>query len=416
VVGAETATNQRRTSLSSLTGPAPTLVATVAVVAVLALHGLRWSGVNSGGWVDLDVYLQGARTVLRGTPLYEAHVGVLPFTYSPFAAALFTPLLLLGADAARWVFTAGSLVSYLVAVGAFGWRLRLPARHLALVALAGLALEPFVRTILLGQVNLYLMAAVALDCLVVRSRHRGWLVGLAAGIKIVPGVFVLFFILRRDWRSALRAACGFLLTVVCGALVAPNDSLGYWSGGLFGISHWGPVAVVDGKNQSFTGQLARLSHNPSPLMVTALVLTCAGLALGVAAARRQLQIGDDVAALSAIAIGGLLASPLSWTHHWVWAIPAVMVLVSRRQWVMAWLVGAVFALGSARGVALQPLQHSLTFQQQWASATYVMAGTALLAVWAIRQSRHGDRPSPVPVAVPAAVLVVATDDPKGDGP
>src|SRR5450759_131896 len=130
---------------------------------------------------------------------------------------------------------------------------------------------------LLCPVNLYLMAAVVVDCLVVRSSHRGWLVGLAAGIKVVPGVFVVYFVLQRDWRSAVRSTCVFMLTVACGAVVAPQDSLRYWTGGLFGISHWGPVAVVDGKNQSLIGQLARFSHDPSPLMVTALVLSASGL-------------------------------------------------------------------------------------------------------------------------------------------
>jgi alpha-1,2-mannosyltransferase len=365
-------------------------------LAVVALFCLRWSGVNSGNWADLDVYTRGAQAIVAGTPLYEPQAGVLPFTYSPFAAVFFTPLHLLSSTGARWVFTIGSLVSYLVAVGVCGWRLRLPWRHLALVALAGMALEPFVRTMLLGQVNLYLMAAVVVDCLVIRSSHRGWLVGVAAGNKVVPGVFVLYFVLQRDWRSALRAACGFLVTVAIGAIVAPQDSLRYWTGGLFGISHWGPVAVVDGKNQSLIGELARISHNPSPLMVTALVLAASGLVLGIAAAHRQLQIGDDVAALTAVAVGGLLASPLSWTHHWVWGVPAIMVLVSRRHWVTAWLLGVVFAAGSARGVTLQPSQESLTLLQQMASATYVAAGTGLLAIWAFGSGGNHSAPTPPP--------------------
>jgi alpha-1,2-mannosyltransferase len=308
---------------------------------------------------------------------------------------VFTPLHLLTTTAARWVFTLGSLVSYLVVVGALGWRLRLPWRHLALVALAGMALEPFVRTMVLGQINLYLMAAVVVDCLVLRSSRRGWLVGLAAGIKVVPGVFVVYFVLQRDWRSALRAACGFLGTVVCGAVVAPQDSLKYWSGGLFEISHFGPAVVVDGKNQSLLGELARISHHPSPLMVTTLVVSVAGLALAIAAAHRQLRIGDNVAALTAVAIGGLLASPLSWTHHWVWGVPAVMVLVSRRHWVTAWLLGLVFAAGAEWGVTVAPAQESLTLLQQLACATYVAAGTGLLAMWAFG-SAGGDSSAPVP--------------------
>jgi alpha-1,2-mannosyltransferase len=358
------------------------------VLAVVVLIWVRWSVVR-GNWADLDVYVRGAQTIIAGAPLYEQPAGVLPFTYSPFAAVLFIPFQLLSTAGARWVFTLGSLVSYLVAVGVCGRRLRLPWRLLALVAVAGMALEPFVRTILLGQVNLYLMAAVVIDCLVIRSSRRGWLVGLAAGIKIVPGVFVLYFVLQRDWRSALRAACGFLLTVVCGAIVAPQDSRQYWTGGLFGISHFGPAAVVDGKNQSLVGELARISQNPAPLLVTELVLFVAALALATAAARRQLRIGDDVAALTAVAIGGLLASPLSWTHHWMWCVPAIMVLVSRRQWAAAWLAGLVFAAGPEWGVTVQRSQDSLTFLQQVACATYVAAGIALLAMWAFATPAGG---------------------------
>jgi alpha-1,2-mannosyltransferase len=385
-----------------------------AVLAVAALYWLRWSGVNSGNWVDLEVYVRGAQAIVTRAPLYASQPGVLPFTYSPFAAVVFSPLLFMGSTGARWVLTLGSLASYVVVIGTFGWRLRLPWRHLVLVALAGMALEPFVRTMLLGQVNLYLMAAVVVDCLMIRSSHRGWLVGLAAGVKVVPGVFVLYFVLQRDWRSALRAGCCFLLTIACGIAVAPQDSLRYWDGGLLGISHWGPVAVVDGKNQSLVGQLARISHNPSPLMVTVLILCASGLALGIAAAHRQFRIGDDVAALTAVAIGGLLASPLSWTHHWVWGVPAIMVLVSRRQWVAAWLIGSVFAAGAARGFTLQPSQESLTLLQQVACCTYVVSGAGLLAVWA-SDSGLGSRsaPTPTPNNTERAALSLAGDVPRG---
>jgi len=362
----------------------------LSVLAVAALVWVRWSVVR-GNWADLDVYVRGAQAIIAGAPLYQQPAGVLPFTYSPFAAVLFIPFQLLSTAGARWVFTLGSVVSYLVAVGVCGRRLRVPWRLLALVAVAGMALEPFVRTILLGQVNLYLMAVVVIDCLVIRSSRRGWLVGLAAGIKIVPGVFVLYFVLQRDWRSALRAAAGFLLTVVCGAIVAPQDSRQYWAGGLFGISHWGPAAVVDGKNQSLVGELTRVSQSPTPLLVTELVLFVAALALAAAAARRQLRIGDDVAALTAVAIGGLLASPLSWTHHWAWCVPVIMVLVSRRQWVTAWLVGLVFAAGPEWGVTVQRSQESLTFLQQAACATYVAAGIAILAMWAFGSAGGGGR-------------------------
>ena len=121
-----------------------------------------------------------------------------------------------------------------------------------------------------------------------------------------------------------------------------------------------------------------------------------GLALAVAAAHRQLRIGEDAAALAAIAIGGLLASPLSWTHHWVWGIPAVLVLVSRRQWLTAWLFGAVFAAGPEFGITIAPSQQSLTLLQQVVFATYVAAGTGLLALWAFGRDEPRYARDPLP--------------------
>ena len=134
------------------------------------------------------------------------------------------------------------------------------------------------------------------------------------------------------------------------------------------------------------------------MAATGLVVVAAGLALGLAAARRQLRIGDEMAALTAVAIAGLLASPLSWTHHWVWGMPAIMILVARRQWMLAWLLGLVFAAGPEFGQTILLAQDSLTLVQQVACATYVAAGTALLALWTFDSgARDGGRtPSPDP--------------------
>src|SRR5665811_1175094 len=43
-------------------------------LAIAALYWLRWSGVNSGNWVDLDVYVRGAQAIVTGAPLYEPPV------------------------------------------------------------------------------------------------------------------------------------------------------------------------------------------------------------------------------------------------------------------------------------------------------------------------------------------------------
>jgi alpha-1,2-mannosyltransferase len=262
-------------------------------------------------------------------------------------------------------------------------RLRMDLALAGLVALAGLTFEPFLRTILLGQINLVLMALVVVDCLVVPPRYRGMLIGLATGIKILPGAFVVFLILKREWWAVGRAVAAFVATVAAGAVFAPGDSRQFWSGGFINLSRWGPEAVIGGDNQSLSAVYMRLTHDLSPPAIVVLVMSVGALALGVVAARRQINSGNEVNALVCIGFASLLASPISWTHHWVWAVVALMVLVEGRRWVGAAVLAAVLVTGpmwfTPRGDFLE-LRHS--WWQIAACLSYVVIGLAYLAFFA----------------------------------
>src|SRR6478736_3170698 len=89
-----------------------TLLAPLALVGTPALAWLQWRGVTKGIWVDSDVYVMGARTLMQGGDLYANATSVdLRFTYAPFAAAMFVPLALLPVEAARCTLTLVSLIS-----------------------------------------------------------------------------------------------------------------------------------------------------------------------------------------------------------------------------------------------------------------------------------------------------------------
>ena len=171
------------------------------------------------------------------------------------------------------------------------------------------------------------------------------LIGIAAGIKLVPGAFILFLVLKREWGAALRCVAAFAVTVGLGAVFAPRDSWQFWSGGFINLSRFGADAVIRGDNQSLTGAFMRLSRDLSPPPILILLLSCGAMALGLVAAKRQIDSGNDVAGLVCIAFASLLASPISWTHHWVWAVIALLVLVQSRRRVAAALLGAVFVIG-----------------------------------------------------------------------
>ena len=80
------------------------------------------------------------------------------------------------------------------------------------------------------------------------------------------------------------------------------------------------------------------------------MITLSALAIffGASVAKRQLDAGCQLDALVALGLGSVLASPVSWTHHWLWVVPLLMVTVFRRRWITSWTLGAVFLFGQWR--------------------------------------------------------------------
>ncbi|WP_084211868.1 glycosyltransferase 87 family protein [Pseudonocardia acaciae] len=308
-------------------------VLALAIVALLVhLHGY---------FLDLEVYRLGVQVWLSGGDIYGAlpptSTGlVLPFIYPPFAALLMVPLAVTGWTVAWVALFVASLMSLAVTVYVVlrrlwpsGGRAGALAAGSAVLTLT-LALEPVLETFRFGQVNLILMALVAVDCLAARTRWpRGLLIGIAAAVKLTPAAFVLYFLLRRDYRAAVTAAVSAAVATGVGALVAPGASERYWGGGMSGVS--GVSGSPFFTNQTFQAVLARAGVGGLELKVAWLALSAAVLLLAVPVIRRS----PRPLALMAVAGVALLASPTSWSHHWVWVAPALLV-----GGVSAWRAGS----------------------------------------------------------------------------
>ena len=55
------------------------------------------------------------------------------------------------------------------------------------------------------------------------------------------------------------------------------------------------------------------------------------LVVGAVAATRCLKAGSETYAVLVVAITGLLVSPISWSHHWIWLVMAVPLLLSQNE-------------------------------------------------------------------------------------
>jgi alpha-1,2-mannosyltransferase len=282
--------------------------------------------------LDLDVYRIGGRVWLSGGHLYHAlpatALGIrLPFTYPPFAAIAFSPLSLIPMGAAGLVVTLCTITLLMVPLRMYLRRLAWP---LGWVLPLALFLEPVRSTIQFGQVNVVLMTLVTADCLIRAPRWpRGSLTGFAAAVKLTPLPFVLFFLLRRDYRAAATMGLSFAACTGLGLVLAPGDSMRYWTSVVFGTASRIPDPAY-APNQSILGVLARAGLRPGTPAATSawLALSAAVLAVACLGMRRALAAADAHLALVLNAFASLLVSPVSWSHHWVWAGPAVLALAA----------------------------------------------------------------------------------------
>ena len=180
----------------------------------------------------------------------------------------------------------------------------------------------------LGQVNLVLMALIIWDlCQPDTDKSRWWKgfgTGIAAGIKLVPLIFIPYLLLARKFRQAAMACAGFAFTVLLGFVILPKDAAKWWFGGLFvqggrtGFTGWAGNQSLDGLITRLTGSI----NGARPAWIAAAVVIGA---VGVTAAALLDRKGYQVPGLLMAALTGLLVSPISWDHHWVWIAPGALV-------------------------------------------------------------------------------------------
>jgi alpha-1,2-mannosyltransferase len=317
-----------------------------AAVAV-AFAWFLLAGWNKQG-LDFSVYWHGGKILndaswaaseLYGPTVEWAGGPGLPFTYPPFAALVFSLLARLPEPVALQLFNAAgvAVAAWLSLLAVRYWNARADwrrtfdtprARWIAAAALvAMLTLGPWRETLAFGQINILLMGLMAADLLSRNHRwHRsfpgsGFLVGVAAGIKLTPLVFGLYYLVRKDWRGLANMGAGFAATVLLGWLLRPAESLQFWLAILPDTSRIGGAGYVD--NLSLKGALLHFGVPASSVTLPWLLLSLLVVALAAAVIKLATDQGARVVAMSATALAMLLISPVSWSHHWVW-IAAVL--------------------------------------------------------------------------------------------
>ena len=400
-------------------------------VAALAWAAWRLLG-HTPYRIDIDVYRMGGQAWLDDRPLYadgamfHTRGGLdLPFTYPPLAAVVFSPFAWLPLQAASVAITLTTLTllitltvivltrldvwpqTSITAEPAWSRRCWLAA---AIVAPALIYLEPIRSNFDFGQINVVLMTLVIADCVPRKTPWpRGTLLGLAIALKLTPAVFLLYFLLRRDTRALLVTAASAVAATLAGFALAWRDSCEYWTYTVRNTDRIGTATL--NTNQNIAGALARLGLGEGERFVLWTLLCFAVLGLTVWAARRVLRVDETVLALICVAIFGLVVSPVSWSHHWVWALPAVIattvVAYRRRHIALGLITLAGIALMVWTPIPLMP-EHRETAASLWrqlAGCSYVWWALAMIAVAGTVSAKAAERsPSPqlLQASAPAA--------------
>ncbi|MEV6282453.1 glycosyltransferase 87 family protein [Kribbella sp. NPDC051770] len=353
--------------------------------------------------VDLKVYRLGGETLLEHPKaLYDVRLGgtPLPFTYPPFAAVVMVPFALMPWPVATVVWTVVTIVA-LVAV----WRIciTLPPAAMFGVVAASLLLEPVRETLGFGQVNLLLCALILYDVLNTKHNGRGIWIGVAAGIKLTPLVFLGLLAVTRQWKALAYATAGFAATVLVGFAVTPKAATEYWTSLVSDATRVGGLAFAS--NQSWNGFLVRVQGDldgGGPIWLALAALTALA---GLYFCRVLWLRGDRIAATAVTGLISLLCSPVSWSHHWVWCIPLGVALVQPFETRAKVAVGILWTAVFAIAPIWWPPNHEnreldWTIGQQIAGNAYLIAATlafALLVVRTVKSSRHAVTSSCQPV-------------------
>ncbi|WVL49123.1 mannosyltransferase [Mycobacterium paraintracellulare] len=387
------------------------VAAPILLIASVAAR-LAWTYLapNGANFVDLHVYLGGAAAIDHPGTLYSYVYAdqtpdfPLPFTYPPFAAVVFYPLHLLPFGLVAFLWQIATMAALYGAIRISQRLTAAPAgprgRRLAMAWTAiTIWIEPLRSTFDYGQVNVLLMAAVLWAVYTTRWWLSGLLVGAAAGIKLTPAISGVYLAGARRWGAAVFSAVVFVATVGISVVVV-GDQTRYYFTELLGDAHRvGPIATSF--NQSWRGAISRiLGHDVGfgPPLVVALVVTAVLAVL----AWRALDAADQLGRLIVVELFGLLLSPISWTHHWVWLVPLMIwaihgagrtlrgARIAGWGWLALTLIGVPWLLSFAQPTIWQI---GRPWYLAWAGLIYTVAAVATL-IWIAATGNRGRDAAP----------------------
>ena len=307
--------------------------------------------------IDMVIYREGVKAFMEGGEVYSAPMMAgdiaLPFIYPPFGALVMVPL------AGDWfshavagdimIVLSNLLIGLVVMLLAFALNRQRSNPFVSSDVIAAASLiwgivlifEPVRLNNGFAQINIIIMVLVALD-LIPRKRLKwlpqGWLIGVAAAIKITPLAMLLYFLVRKEIKPIITAGISAIIATLIAAAVRWDVAWEYFSVKLLSMGTGGDFGVQTAyqSNSSIKGAIERLYTSQEGMeaasTITNIIWLCLAIITVVLGGWLMIALmkrGLNIEAWMINAFIMLLISPVSWSHHWVWVAIAIPVLLYR---------------------------------------------------------------------------------------
>jgi hypothetical protein len=378
-----------------------TFVALVLIYAAIAVP----LGVHKGD--DIMTEIGQAQRLLSGQMINTAPPGQ-GMWWPPFALIVVAPFAALAgwsmaAAKAAWGALGMAALAWSVYASGQRWGWRAAALAFAVVVLP---IHNNFHHLNIETLLLALLVATAADLAAGRAARAGAWAGLATALKVFPGLVLVYFALRRQWK-----ALGVGLAVAAGATLVglvPYGPLGM----IEAIGNWVTLAL---HGHSYGGgsiagfhmqKLGRLGYalGGAPISIVVLHLLAVGLVLATLA--RRPPTDDPPLEVGSVTLLAVLLTPIAWLHTftlgylaWVaaFAYPPGLTGRARTVWRVALGLVALHASTAASLVRLPAALHFFTFYNDTIGALLVLGLLLAQRRARIGLARIPEPRSPLPV-------------------
>ncbi|MFH1381058.1 MAG: glycosyltransferase family 87 protein, partial [Candidatus Omnitrophota bacterium] len=191
-----------------------TKIILVLLIVFFICFGIYTTWRTHNNSTDFDTYYFAAKDICTGQPIYSEHEGISPYIYPPFFACLLAPFAIFNMETASLIWYVLNIVFAFSILLCFklifdSWDISviknsipLIPKLLFLIIVSALIID----NISMLQVNVFLFFLVVLGLYFFRKGSdvlAALFLAMAISIKIIPVLFLLYFIVKREFRICI---------------------------------------------------------------------------------------------------------------------------------------------------------------------------------------------------------------------